>query len=63
MTNTLPPTMACIEIPQPGGPEVLTPATRPVPEPGPGEVLVKVAAAVGRLPVNLQTRKRLNWPT
>src|SRR5690606_28456839 len=29
----------------PGGPEVLVPAERPMPEPGPGEVLIKVAAA------------------
>ncbi|MDE1901964.1 MAG: NAD(P)H-quinone oxidoreductase [Alphaproteobacteria bacterium] len=28
-----------------GGPEVLTPALRPVPSPGPGEVLIKIAAA------------------
>jgi putative PIG3 family NAD(P)H quinone oxidoreductase len=38
-------TMSCIEIAQPGGPDVLTPATRPVPEVGPGEVLIRVAAA------------------
>lgn len=40
-----PATMTCIEIARPGGPEVLTPATRPVPRPGRGEVLIKVAAA------------------
>ncbi len=34
-----------IEIAQPGGPEVLRPARRPVPRPGPGELLVRVAAA------------------
>ena len=45
MTDTLPETMTCIEITEPGGPEALQPATRPVPRPGPGEVLVKVAAA------------------
>ena len=38
-------TMRVIEIAQPGGPEVLRPARRPVPEPGPGEVRVCVAAA------------------
>ncbi len=38
-------TMTCIEISGPGGPEVLRPATRPVPVPGAGEVLVRVAAA------------------
>lgn len=37
--------MRAIEISQPGGPEVLVPADRPVPEPGAGEVLIKVAAA------------------
>ena len=42
---SLPETMTCIEITEPGGPDVLKPATRPVPAPGPGEVLVKVAAA------------------
>jgi len=40
----LPKTMTVIEGPEPGGPEVLVPATRPVPEPGPGEVLIEVAA-------------------
>ena len=43
--STLPPTMTCIEISTPGGPEVLKPATRPVPGPQEGEVLIKVAAA------------------
>lgn len=42
---TIPATMTCIEIPVPGGPEALRPATRPVPVPGSGEVLVRVAAA------------------
>jgi NADPH2:quinone reductase len=37
--------MRAIEISQPGGPEVLVPAERPMPEPGPGEVLIKVVAA------------------
>jgi len=37
--------MRAIEISQPGGPEVLVPADRPMPEPGAGEVLIKVAAA------------------
>lgn len=34
--------MRCVEISAPGGPDVLTPTTRPVPKPGPGQVLVKV---------------------
>ena len=42
---TIPETMHAIEIAQPGGPDVLRLAERPVPRPGPGEVLVKVAAA------------------
>jgi putative PIG3 family NAD(P)H quinone oxidoreductase len=37
--------MMVIEISTPGGPEVLTPARRPVPEPAPGEILIAVAAA------------------
>jgi NADPH:quinone reductase len=44
MTN-IPDSMIAIEISTPGGPEVLKPCTRPVPQPGPGEMLVKVAAA------------------
>jgi len=37
--------MRAVEISQAGGPEVLVPVERPMPEPGPGEVLIKVAAA------------------
>lgn len=37
--------MRVIEISQPGGPEVLVPAERPMPVPGVGEVLIKVSAA------------------
>lgn len=37
--------MRAIEISQPGGPEVLVPVQRPLPEAGAGEVLIKVAAA------------------
>src|SRR5262245_15016834 len=37
--------MICVEISQPGGPEVLRPVERPDPEPGPGDVLIRVAAA------------------
>lgn len=42
---SLPSTMTCVEIKAPGGPEVLVPATRPVPMPKDGEILIKVAAA------------------
>jgi len=42
--SALPASMMCVEIKQPGGPEALVPATRPVPQPQAGEVLLKVAA-------------------
>ncbi len=42
---TLPETMTCIEIKQPGGPEALVPGSRPLPLPQAGEVLIRVAAA------------------
>jgi len=45
MSPNLPTQMKAVEISQPGGPDVLKPALRPVPSPGPGEVLIKVAAA------------------
>lgn len=38
-------TMRCVEITEPGGPEVLKLAERPVPAPGAGQVLIQVAAA------------------
>ena len=40
-----PKTMTAIEASGAGGPEILVPVTRPVPEPGPAEVLIEVAAA------------------
>ncbi len=43
--TALPATMTAIEITEPGGPEVLRPATRPMPLPGAGEVLIQVAAS------------------
>ena len=47
--SALPATMTCVEITKPGGPEVLVPTTRPVPQPKAGEILIKVAAtAVNR---------------
>jgi putative PIG3 family NAD(P)H quinone oxidoreductase len=45
MAPALPATMTAIEIVRPGGPEVLTPTTRPVPKPAAGELLVAVEAA------------------
>ena len=41
----IPETMTCIEIVEPGGPEVLQPTVRPVPHPEDGEVLIAVKAA------------------
>lgn len=43
--TTIPETMTCIEITEPGGPEVLQATNRPVPQPGQGEVLIAVKAA------------------
>jgi putative PIG3 family NAD(P)H quinone oxidoreductase len=44
MLANIPATQTVIEISKPGGPEVLVPATRPVPEPKAGEVLIRIAA-------------------
>jgi putative PIG3 family NAD(P)H quinone oxidoreductase len=45
----LPSLMTVIAIRAPGGPEMLVPEERPVPQPGPGQILVKaVAAGVNR---------------
>jgi putative PIG3 family NAD(P)H quinone oxidoreductase len=54
MPEAIPATMTAIEIREPGGPEALTPTTRPVPEPGAGEVLVRLAAAGVNRPDVLQ---------
>ena len=51
---TIPQTMRVIEIAEPGGPEVLRPATRPVPEPMAGEILIRVHAAGVNRPDALQ---------
>ena len=53
---TIPAEMRVIEIKNPGGPEVLVPARRPVPQPGKGEVLIRVAAAGVNRPDVLQRR-------
>lgn len=42
---SVPSRMTAIGITSPGGPDVLVPEQRAVPQPGPGEILVKVAAA------------------
>jgi NADPH2:quinone reductase len=41
----LPAQMTAVAISKPGGPEVLIPEQRPVPQPGPDEILIKVQAA------------------
>lgn len=51
---TLPATMQVVEIAKPGGPEVLVPATRPVPVPGDGQILIAVAHAGVNRPDVLQ---------
>jgi len=53
---TLPATMTAIAIRAPGGPEMLVPEQRPVPQPGTGEILVKVAAAGVNRPDVMQRR-------
>jgi len=54
MSQSLPESMTAIEIREPGGPEVLVPASRPVPQPAAGEVLIRVAAAGVNRPDVLQ---------
>ncbi len=54
--------MRCIEISEPGGPEVLTPVERPDPVPGAGEVLIAVAAAGVNRPDILQRGGRYPPP-
>jgi putative PIG3 family NAD(P)H quinone oxidoreductase len=51
---TIPNTMTAIDPAAPGGPEVLIPVQRPVPQPGPNEVLIQVAAAGVNRPDVLQ---------
>ena len=54
--------MRVIEITAPGGPEVLQPAERPVPEPGPGQVRIGVAWAGVNRPDALQRAGSYNPP-
>ena len=54
MSEAIPAAMTAIEIREPGGPEVLVPAKRPVPEPAEGEVLIRTAAAGVNRPDVLQ---------
>ena len=46
--------MRAIEISRPGGPEVLAPTQRPIPEPGPGEVRLRLSYAGVNRPDALQ---------
>jgi NADPH:quinone reductase len=54
--------MTVIEIAQPGGPEQLKVAVRPVPQPGEGEVLVRVVAAGVNRPDIMQRQGRYPPP-
>ena len=54
--------MTVIEITEPGGPEVLRAATRPVPEAGPGQVLIRIASAGVNGPDIMQRQGRYNPP-
>ncbi len=54
--------MNAIEISRPGGPEVLVPVQRPLPELRPGEVLIRVAAAGVNRPDVGQRAGRYNPP-
>ena len=54
--------MTVIEISQSGGPEVLVPATRLVPQPGSGQVLIRVAAAGVNGPDIMQRQGRYAPP-
>ena len=58
---TIPATMTVIEAATPGGPEVLRPATAPVPQPRPDEVLIRVLAAGVNRP-DVQQRRGLYPP-
>jgi putative PIG3 family NAD(P)H quinone oxidoreductase len=62
MTSPLAAEMTYIDLPRFGGPEVLVPATGPVPRPGPGAVLVRVAAAGVNRPDVMQRQGNYNPP-
>ncbi len=60
--TAIPDSMTAIDPEMPGGPEVLTPVKRPVPQPGAGEVLIKVAAAGINRPDVLQRKGQYPMP-
>jgi NADPH:quinone reductase len=59
--STLPAMMVAIDPAEPGGPEVLVPVERPVPQPGEGQLLIRVEAAGVNRPDVMQ-RKGLYPP-
>jgi putative PIG3 family NAD(P)H quinone oxidoreductase len=61
MAENLPDRMTAIAISEPGGPRMLKPEKRPLPEPGPGEILIRVRAAGVNRP-DLQQRRGLYPP-
>ena len=62
MSMHIPNQMNFIEIFKPGGCDVLSLATGPLPTPGPGEVLIKVAAAGVNRPDVMQRQGKYNPP-
>ncbi len=58
----LPETMRVVEIREPGGPDVLAEAVRPVPEPGHGQILIRIEAAGVNRPDCLQRAGLYNPP-
>jgi NADPH2:quinone reductase len=54
--------MLAIAIREPGGPDVLVPVERPIPQPGPADLLIKVAAAGVNRPDVLQRQGRYAPP-
>jgi putative PIG3 family NAD(P)H quinone oxidoreductase len=58
----IPPEMLAIDPARSGGPDVLQPVRRPVPQPAPGELLIKVAAAGVNRPDILQREGRYPPP-
>ncbi|AWK87103.1 NAD(P)H-quinone oxidoreductase [Azospirillum thermophilum] len=62
MGLALPDSMNCVEIAEPGGPEVLRPVRRPAPVPGRDEILVEVAAAGVNRPDMFQRQGRYDPP-
>ncbi|PZX08396.1 putative PIG3 family NAD(P)H quinone oxidoreductase [Celeribacter halophilus] len=59
---SLPETMRAVEISKAGGPDVLTPCTRPVPHPGADEIVIKLAYAGVNRPDALQRAGLYNPP-